>query len=427
MQPIPTARALHPHIHARGQSDFTSPGGGYWVDVKTQETDVASLFGGFGVSVPSIAARARIRLMDIATATNVQPFVVSDTSPRRHVRVGPLLKPERSQTSLLSPPTAPGSNTWSVDTGDVTKDGDHLSASVILSAKPSGGCPAGSPPSDSVEYQNVGYVDRYPSTDNGVTIREIQVNGFPCNGQYVWFGDPVGCNISIVANVEVAGCNGVAPQPEPTVEAQLGSGPWVPLIGATPNWTGDLGTVDAGTGASPDGTLPIRIHARCAANGNDLTTQEQSVMAGNDRYEGPIKNFILTDTSFTNNGRTFAPRPSTSRSFRSRAQSSPIAGRYPRRRHSTSPVTSSAARSSSRAGRSTAARVLQPRRRRDPHRLRRAVRRPERLPGLTSSHLHGHGRRERSPGGLESAYNSTLVRPPTTGPNIRTSRATTRA
>ncbi len=63
-----------------GQGDFTSPDGGYWTDVKASETNLVSLFGGFGIPIPEIATRSRLALRRIESATAVQPFAVADAA-----------------------------------------------------------------------------------------------------------------------------------------------------------------------------------------------------------------------------------------------------------------------------------------------------------------------------------------------------------
>jgi hypothetical protein len=45
--------------------DSISPSGGYWTDVKVRETDIGTLFGGFGLNLPSITAQARVEVKQI--------------------------------------------------------------------------------------------------------------------------------------------------------------------------------------------------------------------------------------------------------------------------------------------------------------------------------------------------------------------------
>ena len=45
--------------------DAISPEGGLWTDVKVTESDIRTLFGSFGISLPHIAARARVEVEPI--------------------------------------------------------------------------------------------------------------------------------------------------------------------------------------------------------------------------------------------------------------------------------------------------------------------------------------------------------------------------
>jgi hypothetical protein len=45
--------------------DSISPAGGYWTDVKVRETNIGTLFGGFGLNLPSVTARARVEVKQI--------------------------------------------------------------------------------------------------------------------------------------------------------------------------------------------------------------------------------------------------------------------------------------------------------------------------------------------------------------------------
>ena len=58
-------------FHPANASDFISPKGGYWTDVKVKETNIPTLFGAFGINVPAITARARLEVRAIGS---INPF-----------------------------------------------------------------------------------------------------------------------------------------------------------------------------------------------------------------------------------------------------------------------------------------------------------------------------------------------------------------
>jgi Flp pilus assembly protein TadG len=62
--------------HAADVTDYVSPKGGYWVDVKARETGIRSLFGGFFSSfVPAITARARVEIREVGEQNPLGPSI----------------------------------------------------------------------------------------------------------------------------------------------------------------------------------------------------------------------------------------------------------------------------------------------------------------------------------------------------------------
>src|SRR5581483_6299782 len=59
-------------------SDWISPNGGVWTDVKVRETDIPTFFGTFGVPVPAINARARVELHPALSDNGFIPIGVPD-------------------------------------------------------------------------------------------------------------------------------------------------------------------------------------------------------------------------------------------------------------------------------------------------------------------------------------------------------------
>ena len=58
--------------HLPDATDYVSPNGGRWTDVKVRETNIPTLFGMFGFKLPQITARARLQ---VAPATSDNQFV----------------------------------------------------------------------------------------------------------------------------------------------------------------------------------------------------------------------------------------------------------------------------------------------------------------------------------------------------------------
>ncbi len=60
----------------------TQADGGIWTDVVVKETDIGTVAGTFGLSLPSITARARVELSQITGLAGGQPFVTETGVPR---------------------------------------------------------------------------------------------------------------------------------------------------------------------------------------------------------------------------------------------------------------------------------------------------------------------------------------------------------
>jgi hypothetical protein len=266
------------------------PEGGYWIDVKAREQAIASLFGGFGIDPPTATARARIRLMNVETATQVQPFVVADAADTPCARVR--FTNGAGTHGIIELTRTPGTNIW---TGgdEVAKDGPNQTATVEL-----GGCGG----SDVIAYSEVGYVDRFPDTGPaGTSFGRVELTGDPCNGSYV-FRENGSCAITVIVhNVEFGTLGDNPGDPCPPAEQQvLANG--VPLFPLGPpaverDWEGvEILETEPG-----DGVVPVEISLRCRLGVHDFGTQ-QSIMAGNDSQEGPIADLTLGTTGFTGGG-----------------------------------------------------------------------------------------------------------------------------
>jgi hypothetical protein len=271
--------------------DTVSPDGGYWLQMDGAETNVVSLFGGFGVPVPRIAAQARVALMRPETLTGVQPFAVADAALTECAWVR--FRNNGGLQDSIQLTRQPGTNTWT-GTDAVNEDGTFLAADVEL-----GSCDNSA---RRVTYENVGYVDNYPTEVENTTVFQVVLSGSPCNGSYL-YREGGNCTIGISANV-VFPC---APPPgggDPVrlVYASLGE-PGDREILLTPDgdpdgtqpdwWTGQWANVAPGSGA-------LDVTLRRACNGSFLPLgKQQAVMAGDDGQEGPIADFTLSTTTFT--------------------------------------------------------------------------------------------------------------------------------
>ncbi len=92
------------------EADFTSPGGGFWVDVKARETDVPSLFGGLGVPVPANHRSCADKGDGDAIGEHACSRLPSRTQPTRPARGRGSATPTARQG--CSAGEAAGNNTW---------------------------------------------------------------------------------------------------------------------------------------------------------------------------------------------------------------------------------------------------------------------------------------------------------------------------
>ncbi len=249
----------------------------------------SSLFGGFGVGIPSLAARARIRVMDIGDGH--QRAALRRGRPRRDgVRVGALHQRGRQPgNDPAQRVRRPGSNSWT-GAGDITKDGNHLDANVEL-----GSC---SDSSERITYQNVGYVDRYNSGSPGMIVREGHTHRLDVQRQLHLARERL-CDVSITAGGDASRTLLTLPDFSRRCTLLLaGGGTSHPshrrtdTIGSETSRRSTPATVAAG-----DGTDARRVSAGRCGGGRVCgpPEQQQAIMAGDDRQEGPIQNLTLGD------------------------------------------------------------------------------------------------------------------------------------
>jgi hypothetical protein len=287
-------------FHTPAQGDFITPDGGYWTDIKAREANVVSLFGGFGVPVPAIATSARLALRKIETASAVQPFAVADAADTPCAWARFVTPTGGTQDVQLF--DADNDNTWipSGGSAQVTMPdgggGVSLSAGVVL-----GSCTTAN---QRTFFPDLGYVQAW--TNSGTPRAEtIGLSGNTCNGDYIFReGDPCAVRVDVTV-VFAASC----PQGNRRVWAYTGTfpGSQVELTRVTPpafsnNWTGTLPAINPGSGLTDVGIAAQCTGAGGQQNLSQTPQREQRVMAGNDRQQGPIRNFTLGTTSVNNNG-----------------------------------------------------------------------------------------------------------------------------
>jgi hypothetical protein len=293
--------------------DFDNPEG-YWTDVKAKETNLQSLFGGFGVPVPAITSQARVGLVQPESVSGMRPFAVADpnrlaTCPGGGAGAWARFRNEAgSQVGSLIPLTRQGTTSIWTATEGVTMDGNFLRADVVL-----GSC---SNSSQRIAYPNVGFVDDYPDVvDVGpynVRVLRVELSGNPCNGQYV-YRENGACTVSIDQAAAEFTCPPNPPNNNPrerlyvwvdSFASNPNSSRTIELGGSEPDFSGGLPAAISPS-ASGDGVREVGLSTRC---GNEPTLhnlgQHQSIMAGNDSREGPIRNFTLSVTSVDNPGFT---------------------------------------------------------------------------------------------------------------------------
>lgn len=307
--------------------DFGSPKG-YWTDVKARESNVASLFGGFGVPVPTISARARVGLVKPSSVSGMRPFAVADPNligrNASGVAVGTcgsgavagawirLRDHNGSVLGSLAELSRQGStNTWTLSANlggmGVTSSVNHTRVDVVL-----GSC---SNSSQRIIYPNIGFIDDRPDNENNTQVGRVELGPNSCNawGQYIHRETP-SCTISIDAFVDFqpdcASFPGT-PNPRERLFATLAGEGEIELDGGPgnspgPNWTGSWGAVNSGSGPSggpTPGSKSVTLRRQCPTQGGNQSIglgQHQAVMAGNDSQEGPIRNLTLGTTSVDN-------------------------------------------------------------------------------------------------------------------------------
>jgi hypothetical protein len=314
--------------HAPNAADPSSPLGGYWTDVKAQESNLASLFGGFGVPVPAITSRARIGLLQPETISGLRPFAVADTNLiGRNASgaavgtcgagavAGAWIRLRDHNGSVLGSPLElsrqGSSTTWTLSANlgaaGVGSSVNFTRVDVVL-----GSC---SNSSQRIVYQNIGFIDDRPDNENNTQVGRVELDPNACNawGQYI-YRETTSCNISISAFVDfVPDCAPFpgTPNPRERVFATLAGEGEIELDGGPgnspgPTWTGSWGAVNAGsgpTGGPAPGSKSVTLRRQCPTQGGNQSIglgQHQAVMAGNDSQEGPIRNLTLGTTSVDN-------------------------------------------------------------------------------------------------------------------------------
>jgi hypothetical protein len=302
--PSPDPCAIHP---AEGGADtFATPAGSIWTDVTVRD-DIQSLFGGFGVSLTHVSAKARVAVLQMQGSNTLRPFATADASHTDCAWVS-----AGDTTVPLNPPTAAAPFTWSVDGAafPTPASAQALPIDVTLGEKTGTACPP-APGADAITYAKVGSIavwERDPDNPwfGGMTF--IGDNG--CNPYFVP-RDGGACTFNVSAEVHFDRCDPDNP-PQVTLHLVGDVDRTFPLAPEDPcnndTFVGDA-DVAPGFGTDADGTVAAWIHYdnRPNPNGNPPGSPEvgdlpglpgnplQTIMAGDDRWEGPIASFTFSD------------------------------------------------------------------------------------------------------------------------------------
>ncbi len=275
--------------------DYSSPSGTMWTDVHAT-TKVNSLFGGFGF-VPTIRANARVAVMQLQSATAFRPLAIANPDYTTGECAWAIFENARGGPVTV-PLTPKGNGLWSAtaDIGLETKD--------VLVHATLGDCASAQ---DRVTYNQVGYIGVYDQGSSGSEpkLQDLFVSALSGNcpdGLYV-SRYATRCSFQLSAEINWGNRR----------RAVGVSANGTQFSGAGGSWNGTLSQLSGGAGEPGigNGTIPIRLVGRYRnlnAFGRPVGPvrtfqfgQVQSIMAGNDRHEGPISAFGLSQVSAHDN------------------------------------------------------------------------------------------------------------------------------
>ncbi len=226
--------------HPANASDFVSPEGGYWTDVKVRESNIPTFFGTFGINLPAITARARL---DIRAAGSVNPnnptlpfvgetgdFVPCVWAKFVDVNTGNLATLTGGQSNPL-PLTQVGpveDRTWEHDVNGIqtSANGNDIAVRILLGEPPAGGTCNSAPGPNSAELPEqpanfnttdmvagIDWIDVYKAHTKNITDGDIPamneayttaVGASSC-GKVGYIYSDTACSITINASVDTNG------------------------------------------------------------------------------------------------------------------------------------------------------------------------------------------------------------------------------
>ena len=171
--------------HPADAADYVSPNGGYWTDVRVRESNIPTIFGGFGITLPQITAHARVEIHPAKSDNGFIPLGVPDPQiDRAQARIinecdGSLVKKVDLAPLLDANQTLSGQGVtlWG-PTGSFTSPPTPVSPQPIAFTLPSGAtCKGGGADGNGyiplgIEVRVAGKVDTTPDI-NGPTCSDL--------------------------------------------------------------------------------------------------------------------------------------------------------------------------------------------------------------------------------------------------------------
>jgi hypothetical protein len=210
--------------------DSISPGGGYWTDVKVREQNLSTMFGGFGLNLPSVSAQARVEVKQLIGVRRGGLPLVNETGDQvdcvwaqfvdtiTGATSGILAAGASNPVALSRDPTNPRHWTANVPDGiDITSNRDDIAVQYWMGMKTGAACDFSTDfkalvPDLPVNWINV-YNDDSPVANAAPFIHHFVLSPGTCGPDQVTFiTSPVTCNINFSVEVD----KGVAANTYPT-------------------------------------------------------------------------------------------------------------------------------------------------------------------------------------------------------------------
>jgi len=220
------------HDHTTGDWISTS---GYWTDVKARETNIGTLFGGFGLNLDEVAAQARVEVKQLRgvrrgglpfvneTGDQVDCMWAEFVNVRTGATSGILAGGTSNPVALTRDTTNPRRWTANVPNGiDITSNRDDIAVQYYMGSKTGASCDFSTPlkafvpglndNGQPIDWINV-YDDDSPGRNEAPLMHHFQLSPGTCGPNRVGFVySSVTCNINFSVEID----KGVAANTYPT-------------------------------------------------------------------------------------------------------------------------------------------------------------------------------------------------------------------